>query len=199
VTKPVQANFGFLDKGKEIVGAAECVTLLSHWSPIECSGEDSEFSSWLLGREGWLSPFTKMDEESSEEDLDFFVALDVSVVESRMEEESSSRVSIPVTKNKWKIVGVLKRRLGSAEALARGGKGSRRRHCMGLGGPRPRVSLCEILRMSPLRPQEREMAQSKEGPHRIVLASTTKRGFEERDLRTLFEGEKLELMLFNFL
>jgi hypothetical protein len=104
-----------------------------------------------------------------------------------------------VTKNKRKIVGVLKRRLGSVEALARGGEGSQRCRCMGLGGPCPWVSLCEILRMSPLRPQERERAQSEEGPRRIVLASTTKRGFEEWDLRALFEGEKLELMLFNFL
>jgi hypothetical protein len=47
-----------------------------------------------------------MDEESSEEDLDFFVALDVSAVESRMEEESLSRALIPMTKNKRKRIRV---------------------------------------------------------------------------------------------
>jgi hypothetical protein len=52
--------------------------------------------------------------------------------------------------------------------------------------------------MSPLRPQERERAQSEEGPHRIVLALKIERSFEERDLRALFEGEELKLMLFNF-
>jgi hypothetical protein len=53
--------------------------------------------------------------------------------------------------------------------------------------------------MSPLSPQERERSQSKEGPRRIVLAPTTERGFEEQDLRALFDGEELTLMLFNFL
>jgi hypothetical protein len=69
---------------------------------------------------------------------------------------------------------------------------------MGLGGPRQWVSLHELLRMSPLRPQERERVWSEEGPRRIVLALTTERGFEERDLRALFVGEELKLMLFNF-
>jgi hypothetical protein len=40
--------------------------------------------------------------------------------------------------------------------------------------------------MSPLRPQERERAQSEDGPHRIVLAPTTKWGFKEQYLRALF-------------
>jgi hypothetical protein len=52
--------------------------------------------------------------------------------------------------------------------------------------------------MSPLRPQEKERARLEEGPRRIVLAPTTERGFEEQDLRALFEVEELMLMLFNF-
>jgi hypothetical protein len=52
--------------------------------------------------------------------------------------------------------------------------------------------------MSPLHPQERERASSKEGRRRIVLAPTTERGFEEQDLRVLFEGEELRFLLFNF-
>lgn len=62
MTRPAQANFDLLDKGKEVVGAAECVILLSCQSPTD---------SWSLGSEGLLSPFAKMDKESSEEDLDF--------------------------------------------------------------------------------------------------------------------------------
>jgi hypothetical protein len=52
VTGPMQANFGFLEKGKEIVGATECVTPFSRRSPIECSIEDFEFGSWSSGSEG---------------------------------------------------------------------------------------------------------------------------------------------------
>jgi hypothetical protein len=37
-----------------------------------CSGEDSRFGSRSSGSERWLSLFMKMDEESSEKDLDFF-------------------------------------------------------------------------------------------------------------------------------
>jgi hypothetical protein len=85
VTRPPQANFDFLDKGKEIVWAAECVTPLSSQSPMKFSSEDNLFGSWSSGNVGLLSSFAKMDEESSKEDLDFFIALDVSVAESRME------------------------------------------------------------------------------------------------------------------
>jgi hypothetical protein len=74
----MQANFGLLDKGKEIVGATKCVTSLSSRSPMGLSDEGSELDSWSSGSEGWLCPFAKMGEESSKEDLDFFVALDVS-------------------------------------------------------------------------------------------------------------------------
>lgn len=69
---------------------------------------------------------------------------------------------------------------------------------MGLGGPRLRDSLHEVLCMSPLRPQERERAHSEEGPHWIVLAPTIERGFEEHDLRALFKDGELRLILFNF-
>jgi hypothetical protein len=38
----------------------------------------------------------------------------------------------------------------------------------------------------------------KEGTRRIILAPTTGQRFEEGDLRALFDGEELRLMLFNF-
>jgi hypothetical protein len=84
VTGPAQENFGLLDKGKEIFGATECITPLSYRSPTGFSDGGSRFDSWSSGSEGLLSLFTWMDEESSKEDLDFFVALDVSAIESRM-------------------------------------------------------------------------------------------------------------------
>lgn len=115
-----------------------------------------------------------------------------------MDEGSSFRALIPTIKGKRKRVCVPKRRLGSVDAPACGGEGCRRRQCMGLGGPRSWVSLSEALRMSPSCPHERERAWSEEGPRRIVLAQTTEKGFEERELRALFEGEELDLMLFNF-
>jgi hypothetical protein len=37
-----------------------------------------------------------------------------------------------------------------------------------------------------------------EGTHRIILAPTTGSCFGEGDLRALFDGEELRLMLFNF-
>jgi hypothetical protein len=96
--------------------------------------------------------------------------LDVaSAVESRMDEGSSSRAPIPTMKRKRKQVGVSKQWLGSADAPVQGGEGYRRCRHMGLGGPRLRVSLREVLRMSPSRPQERERTQSEEGSCQIVL------------------------------
>jgi hypothetical protein len=45
-------------------------------------------------------------------------------------------------------------------------------------------------------PQER--VQLEEGPRWMALALITKWGFEEGDLRALFAGEDLRLVLFNF-
>lgn len=69
---PTQVNFGSLGKGKEIIGVVECVTPLTRWSLSVNNGEDPLFGLWSLDSEGCLSPFSKMDEESSKEDLDFF-------------------------------------------------------------------------------------------------------------------------------
>jgi hypothetical protein len=110
----------------------KCVTSLSCRSPTGFSDEGSEFDSWSSGSEGWLSPFARMDEESSEEDLDFFIALDVSTVESSMGESSSRAPSI-VAKSKRRV-GVPKRKVGNVGVPPRGGEGSRRHHRMGLGG-----------------------------------------------------------------
>jgi hypothetical protein len=44
----------------------------------------------------------------------------------------------------------------------------------------------------------RKGMQLEEGTRRIILAPTVGQCFEEGDLRTLFYGEELKLMLFNF-
>jgi hypothetical protein len=46
------------------------------------SDDESDVESWPSEGEGLVSPFAGMDNESSEDDLDYFVALDLSVTES---------------------------------------------------------------------------------------------------------------------
>jgi hypothetical protein len=45
----------------------------------------------------------------------------------------------------------------------------------------------------------RDGVRWEEGTRRIILAPTARSCFEEGDLRALFDGEELKLMLFNFL
>lgn len=70
-------DFGFPVKGKEIIEIAECITPLSCRSPSVGSDEGFKFSSWSSDSEGCLNFFAKVDDKSSEEDLYFFVALDI--------------------------------------------------------------------------------------------------------------------------
>jgi hypothetical protein len=103
-----------------------------------------DFYSWSLGSEGLLSPFARMDDESSEEDLDFFVVLDVSAARSKTA-ESSSRVSSTAARGKRRV-GVPKRRLGSTGEPPQG-----------IGGPGGIIvwEWVGLARMSPRHPQER--------------------------------------------
>jgi hypothetical protein len=57
--------------GKEIFGAMENVMLLICQRPTGLSDGGSDFDSWSSSSEGFLCPFARMDDESSEEDLDF--------------------------------------------------------------------------------------------------------------------------------
>lgn len=94
----------------------------------------SDFDSWSLGSERFQSPFARMDDESSEKDLDFFEALDVSAEESKTV-ESSSRVSLTAARGKRRV-GEPKRRLGVASEPPEGIGGPRRHHHMGMDVPR---------------------------------------------------------------
>jgi hypothetical protein len=67
-------------------------------SLIVLSSRESDVDPWSSESEGLLSPFARMDDESSEDDLDYFMALDLSMVESSPRVapttvESSSRVA----------------------------------------------------------------------------------------------------------
>jgi hypothetical protein len=60
------------------------------------SGKSSKFSSWSSDSEGCLSSFARMDGESSEEDLGFFVALDIAfAAEARANEGPSNGPRCP--------------------------------------------------------------------------------------------------------
>lgn len=60
------------------------------------SGKRSKFSSWSLDSEGCLGSFVRMDEESSEEDLGFFIALDIAFpAEARANEGPSNGPRCP--------------------------------------------------------------------------------------------------------
>jgi hypothetical protein len=46
------------------------------------TSDESDVESWSSKGERLVRPFTRMDDESSEDDLDYFVALDLSIAES---------------------------------------------------------------------------------------------------------------------
>jgi hypothetical protein len=168
-----------LGKGKEIFGDVENVAPLMCRSSTGLSDSGPDFDSWSSGSKELLSPFARMDDESSEEDLYFFVALDLFARESRMV-ESSSRVSPTMARGKRRV-GVPKQRVGTFGEPSQSTRGSGRHHHMGMEGPRPR-----------------ERMLSEKGPRWFALAPTTEWCFEEGDLRALFDGAELRLMLFNF-
>ena len=64
-----QANFGDNGNGK----------LLMCQSLIVLSSDEYDVDSWSSKGEELMSPFARMDDESSEDDLDYFMALDLSV------------------------------------------------------------------------------------------------------------------------
>jgi hypothetical protein len=61
------------------------------------SEDESDVESWSLEGKGFLSPFARMDDESLEDDLDYFMALDLAVA------ESSPRVALVELQGKRRI------------------------------------------------------------------------------------------------
>jgi hypothetical protein len=154
-------------------------------SLIVLSSGDFDVDLWSSESEEFLSPFARMDDEFSKDDLDYFMALDLSV------KESSPRVAPTAVESLSKVAPTAargKRRIRvPKQSVGMLGESSQ-----GIGVP---------LKASPMgmvRPRPWERMRSKEGTHQIILAPTTGQHFEEGDLRALFDGEELRLMLFNF-
>jgi hypothetical protein len=117
MTGLVQGNFGFPNKGKDIVEATECVMPLSYWSPSSHSNEGSLFDSESLDSEEGLNLFARMDKESSKDDLDFFIALDIaSAIEAGDIVGPSNGPPSTVIKGKRRCVGVSNQMVDSADA-----------------------------------------------------------------------------------
>jgi hypothetical protein len=87
VSGPAQANFGDNGNGE----------LLMCQSLIVLSSDESDVESWSSEGEGLMSPFARMENESLEDDLDYFMALDLAVV------ESSPRVAPTVTESSSRV------------------------------------------------------------------------------------------------
>jgi hypothetical protein len=173
VPGPAQANFG--DNGND--------KLLMCQSLLVLISDESDVDSWSSEGEELMIPFDRMDDESSEDDLDYFMALDLSVAKSSPRvaptaTESSSRVAPTASRGKRRIE-VLKQ---SVEMIGEPSQG--------MGVPRRR------RHMGMERSRQQEGMQSEEGTRRIILAPMTGQYFEEGDMRSLFYGEELKLMLF---
>jgi hypothetical protein len=131
-----------------------------------------------------MSPFARMDDESLEDDIDYFMVLDLFVVESSPRDaptaaESSSRVAPTVPRGKRRIK-VSKRSAGM------------------VGDPSQGIGVPRSSRVGMERSRPQDGMWSKEGTRHIILAPTTSQCFKEGDLRSLFDGKELKLMLSNF-
>jgi hypothetical protein len=117
------------------------------------------------------SPFS-WTEESSDENLDYFVALDVDAAESSPRVEVGEVVGLPSARTKCR-----RRRVVSKHTVGEVSRSGRRRR-MGMERDRLRVD----------RFGKREL-----------LSSPVGTSIGEGDLWNLFEGEELKIMLFNYM
>ena len=122
---------------------------------FESNGESGSSFSWM--------------EVSSEEGLDYFVALDVAAVETSPRVEGAGNLPSAST-------GYRRRRVVSKHSVGDFSRSGRRRR-MGMERGRLRVD----------RVGKREL-----------LSSPIGASIGEEDLRNLFEGEELRIMLFNY-
>jgi hypothetical protein len=139
--------------------------------PANDSFSGSESGSFLSDGGGFESPFS-WTKESSDEDLDYFAALDVAAEESsprlEMGEELDPTAGVRIECRQRKVVA--KHSVGESSR-------SGRRHQMGLERTRLRVD---------------------RGNQRDLLSSAVGTSIGEGDLRNLFAGEELKIMLFNY-
>jgi hypothetical protein len=147
--------------------------------PTDASGE-SDVGSWTSEGGKLGSPFSWIDDESSEDDLDYFATLDLAAAQSPLrvtprDAPVTSVGAVPGDPRGRKKMGVSKQSVG--ESL----RGVRRHRRMGMER--------SCLRIRPRLDQ---------GTCRDLLAPTSGSCIGEGDLRSLFDGEELMLMLFNF-
>jgi hypothetical protein len=139
--------------------------------PANDSLSGSESGSFSSDGGEFESPFS-WTEESSDEDLDYFAALDVAAAESsprlEMGEALDPLAGARIERRQRKVVA--KHSVGESSRSGR----SRR---MGLERTRLRVD---------------------RGSQRDLLSSSFGTSIGEGDLRNLFEGEELKMMLFNY-
>jgi hypothetical protein len=131
------------------------------------SGSGSEFFEFD-GESGSSFSWT---EESSDEGLDYFAALDVAAVESSPRVEVGEAADLPSASAKYR-----RRRVVSKHSV---GEVSRSGRCYRMGMERGRLRVDRIGK-------------------RELLSSPIGVGIGEGDLRNLFEGEELRIMLFSY-
>jgi hypothetical protein len=140
--------------------------------PVNESMSGSETGSWSSDGGEFGSPFL-WTEESSNEDLDYFVVLDVATAEAvpRLEVHEASDTPAGV-----RSVEHRRRRVVSKHSVGEMSRSGRRRW-MGMERTRLRVD---------------------RSGQRDLLSSSSGTCIGEGDLQNLFEGEELKMMLFNF-
>jgi hypothetical protein len=149
--------------GTNFVAAANAVPANESFS----GSESGSFSS----DDEFESPFS-WTEESSDEDLNYFAALDVATAESSPQLEVGEAFDPPAGARSERRQRKLVVKHGVGE-MSRSG----RRHRMGLERTRLRID---------------------RGGQRDLLSSSFVMSIGEGDLRNLFEGEELKMMLFNY-
>jgi hypothetical protein len=110
-------------------------------------------------------------EESSDEGLDYFAALDVAATESSPCVEVGEVADLPSARTKCR-----RRRAMSKHSVGNFSRSGRRRR-MGI---------------------ERDRLRGDRNGKRELLTSTIRTSIGEGDLRNLFEGEELRIILFNY-
>ena len=124
---------------------------------FESNGESGSSFSWT--------------EESSDEGLDYFAALDVAAVESSPRVEVGEAADLPSASTEYR-----RRRVVPKHSVGEFSRSGRRRR---MGMERGRLRVDRIGK-------------------RELLSSSVGASIGEGDLRNLFEGEELRIMLFNY-
>jgi hypothetical protein len=134
--------------------------------------EVSEPRSWTSDGDDFGSPFSWI-EESSEEDLNYFTTLNLAALESPPQPNAHE---VSTTLARAMAEDPRRRRVVSKQSIGETSRSGRHRR-MGMERSRLRLDW---------------------GSQHDLLSSTSETCIGEGDMRNLFEGEELRMMLFNF-